>query len=263
MTDLNCPLSRGIRLQKVLSTAGVASRRSAERLITDGRVTVNGQTVRRLGTCADPISDDVRVDGRRVVPPKQRRYLIMHKPRGYITTLNDPQQRRTVLDLLPRVHDYVYPVGRLDYESEGLLLLTNDGDLTAVLTHPRNRVHRVYEATIRGLPPLAKLRKLAAGVTIDGRRTAPAEVFLLAGSRTARDDRARVQIVLREGRNRQVRRMFNAIGHPVTRLRRTAFGPLRLSGLKSGEVRDLSNAELHALQHAASNVTGCKTKTKS
>lgn len=251
MSEPSTSVSGGMRLQKVLSAAGIASRRSAERLIADGRVMVNGRIVRRLGTCADPITDDVRVDGRRVARPGRRRYLLVHKPRGYITTRNDPQRRRTVLDLIPSVRDYVYPVGRLDYDSEGLLLLTNDGELTAVLTHPRHGVSRIYEATVRGVPTAAKLHRLALGVAVDGRRTAPAEVSVVTRGPTRHADQSRVRIVLREGRNRQVRRMFDAIGHPVLRLRRTALGPLRLRGLKPGETRDLSQLELGALRRAA------------
>ncbi len=255
MRELPTSASREMRLQKVLSAAGIASRRSAERLIADGRVTVNGRTVRRLGTCADPIADDVRVDGRRVARPGRRRYLLVHKPRGYVTTRSDPQRRRTVLDLIPRVRDYVYPVGRLDYDSEGLLLLTNDGELAAVLTHPRHGVPRVYEATVRGVPTAAKLRRLAMGVAVDRRRTAAADVRLMPRPRAARADQSRIRIVLREGRNRQVRRMFDAIGHPVLRLRRTALGPLRLRGLKPGETRDLSEAELGAVRRAVRDAT--------
>ena len=249
MTDPKPP--QGVRLQKLLSSAGVASRRAAEKLIADGRVTLNGRTVTVLGTRADPATDDVRVDGRRVGRPSRRRYLMVHKPRGYVTTRRDPQQRKTVLDLIPDVREYVYPVGRLDYDSEGLLLLTNDGELASVLTHPRHGIERVYEATVRGVPTSARLRRLASGVPVEGRRTGPASVRLLVGRAASRGDEARVRIVLREGRNRQVRRMFDAIGHPVRRLRRTQIGPLRLRGLKPGQARDLSAAELAALRRAA------------
>jgi len=244
----------GVRLQKILSVAGIASRRSAERLISDGRVTVNGQPARRLGTCADPSKDDIRVDGRRVGAARKRRYVIVHKPRGYVTTRIDPQRRRTVLDLVPKVRDYIYPVGRLDYDSEGLLLLTNDGELAARLTHPRHGVPRVYEATVLGVPTQIQLRRLARGVNIKGRRTLNTEVRLLSGERLRRGNYARVQIVLREGRNRQVRKMFEIIGHPVVRLRRTALGPLRLRGLKLGEARNLVSGELKALRRAVAVV---------
>ena len=244
-------MDSGIRLQKILSAAGRASRRAAESLIEAGRVTVNGETVTALGSRADPGRDDIRLDGRRVGLPSARRYLILNKPRGYVTTRSDPQHRKTVLDLIPNVADYVYPVGRLDYESEGLLLLTNDGDLAARLTHPRHGVPRVYEATVRGVPSEARLRRLAAGVPVDGQRAKPSGVRLLANRFPRRTDESRVRIVLREGRNRQVRRMLEAIGHPVRRLRRVEMGPLRLGRLKPGAVRELLVAEVAALQSAA------------
>ena len=249
------PLREQARLQKVLAAAGVASRRAAERLIADGRVTVNGRTVREPGGRADPARDDVRVDGRRIARAVRRRYVALHKPRGCVTTRRDPHRRRTVLDLIPAVREYVYPVGRLDYDSEGLLLLTNDGALAAVLTHPRHGVARVYEATVRGVPSAARLRRLAAGVAIDGRETAPAEVRMLRGGGPGRADEARVRIVIREGRNRQVRRMFDAIGHPVRRLRRTRIGPVSLRGLRPGAARELTPAEVRALRRAARNVS--------
>ena len=250
MVEPAIPLQGSERLQKVLSAAGVASRRAAEQLIADGRVTVNGQTVREQGTRADPARDDVRVDGRRIAREVRRRYVVLHKPRGYVTTRSDPHRRKTVLDLVPHVREYVYPVGRLDYESEGLLLLTNDGALAAVLTHPRHGVARVYEATVRGVPSVGALRRLAAGVEIDGRPTAPAEVRMLRGGAPGRTAEARVRIVIREGRNRQVRRMFDAIGHPVRRLRRTRLGPISLRGLRPAAARELTPAEVAALRRA-------------
>ncbi len=148
------------RLQKILSQAGIASRRASEKLMLEGRVTVNGATVTELGTKADPARDDIRVDGRRVKSNERRRYLLLNKPRGYVTTRSDPQQRPTVIDLLGGVREYVYPVGRLDFESEGLLLLTNDGDLAATLTHPRHEVPRVYEARVLGVPDAHDLSRL-------------------------------------------------------------------------------------------------------
>src|SRR5438045_4246118 len=157
------------RLQKILSQAGVASRRASEQLMLEGRVTVNGTPARELGTKADPSSDDIRVDGRRVTVPERHRYLLLNKPRGYVTTRSDPERRPTVIDLLRGVREYVYPVGRLDFESEGLLLLTNDGDLAARLTHPRHGVARVYEARVLGVPDAHDLERLARGVLVDGR----------------------------------------------------------------------------------------------
>ncbi len=213
-------------------------------------MTVNGQVVTQLGSRADPGRDDIRVDGRRVGQAQRPRYLLLNKPAGYVTTRHDPQGRQTVLDLVPRVREYVYPVGRLDYDSEGLLLLTNDGELASRLTHPRHGIERVYEAVIKGVPSATKLQKVGRGIVIDGRRTAPIEVRLLGGRTTRRADQARVRVTLREGRNRQVRRMFGAIGHPVIRLRRIRFGPIAARGLKLGEARELTKDELAALRRA-------------
>ena len=259
MGEMATKESQTIRLQKVLSASGVASRRAAEKLITDGRVTVNGLTVRRLGVCADPQNDDVRVDGRRVARPGRRRYLLVHKPRGVVTTPRDPQRRKTVLDLIPRVNDYVYPVGRLDYDSEGLLLLTNDGEMASLLTHPSHGVSRIYEVTVRGCPTDQQLRRIAKGMRLDGRKTVPAEVRRISSARMSlRNDKACIEIVLREGRNRQVRRMFQSIGHPVIRLVRTSLGPLQLRGLKLGHSRDLSKEELRLLRGVLSDVPTTK-----
>src|SRR2546428_11511811 len=163
------------RLQKVLSQAGIASRRAAEQLMLDGRVTVNGAPVRELGTKADATRDDIRMDGRRVKRPERHRYILLNKPRGYVTTRSDPQRRPTVIDLLRGVTEYVYPVGRLDFDSEGLLILTNDGDLAARLTHPRHRVARVYQARVLGVPDAHDLDRLARGGTIDEAKAQPAE----------------------------------------------------------------------------------------
>src|SRR5213596_1352330 len=174
------------RLQKILSQAGIASRRASEQLMLEGRVSVNGVTVTELGTKADPSHDDIRVDGRRIKSDERRRYLLLNKPRGYVTTRSDPQRRPTVIDLLRGVREYVYPVGRLDFESEGLLLLTNDGDLAARLTHPRHGVARVYEARVLGVPDAHDLDRLARGLVIDRRRTEPADIKLLPHRR---DDR--------------------------------------------------------------------------
>jgi pseudouridine synthase len=234
------------RLQKILSRAGVASRRAAEQLMLDGRVTVNGAVVRELGTKADPAADDVRVDGRRVKVAATHRYLLLNKPRGYVTTRSDPQRRPTVIDLLEGVREYVYPVGRLDFDSEGLLLLTNDGDLAAALTHPSHQVPRVYEVRVLGEPDRHDLDRLERGVTIDGRRTQ------LAGVRALRPDL--LEVTIREGRNRQVRKMCEAIGHPVTHLKRVAIGPIRDARLKPGAWRELTDEEVKKLKRSARGV---------
>ena len=248
------------RLQKILSQAGIASRRAAERLMLEGRVTVNGVTVRELGTKADPSHDDIRVDGRRVRRQARTRYLLLNKPRGYVTTRSDPQRRPTVLDLLRGVKEYVYPVGRLDFDSEGLLLLTNDGDLAARLTHPRHGVARVYEARVLGIPDAHDLDRLARGIVVEDRRTAPAEVAIRPRGRDA--DHATLVVTIREGRNRQVRNMCEAIGHPVTALRRVAIGPIRDARLKIGEWRELTDDEVRRLRSAVENVHTKSAATK-
>jgi pseudouridine synthase len=239
------------RLQKILSQAGVASRRASEQLMLDGRVTVNGATVRELGTKADPLHDEIRVDGRRIKVVERHRYLLLNKPRGYVTTRSDPQRRPTVIDLLRGVREYVYPVGRLDFESEGLLLLTNDGDLAARLTHPSHGVARVYEARVLGVPDEHDLDRLSRGLVVGGKRTEPADVRLLPVRRGA--DEATVVLTIREGRNRQVRKMCEAIGHPVNHLRRVAIGPIRDPKLKPGTWRDLRDDEIALLKRAAAH----------
>lgn len=210
---------------------------------------VNGRTVTVMGTKADAAVDDVRVDGRRIRGSERLRYLLLCKPAGYVTTRSDPQRRRTVLDLLDGVPEYVYPVGRLDFDTEGLLILTNDGDLAARLTHPRHGVPRTYEARVAGLPGDEALDRLRRGIPLDGKRTRPAEAVLL---NTGRHDRHGVlRITIREGRNRQVRRMLEAVGHPVQALRRIRIGPLADRRLRPGEWRDLSASEVAGLKRAA------------
>lgn len=244
-----------IRLQKLLSQAGIASRRAAEKLIAEGRVTVNGTTVREMGVKADPAGDDIRVDGRRVRPAHRHRYILLNKPAGFVTTRSDPQRRRTVIDLLDGVREYVYPVGRLDYDTEGLLLLTNDGDLAARLTHPRHEVERTYEAHVAGTPDEAAIDKLRRGIPLDGRRTMPAEVRRLAkgpaprkGAPHERQHNVVLIITIREGRNRQVRRMCEAVGHPVRKLRRVRIGPISDKRLRPGEWRELTPKEVEKLK---------------
>ena len=211
----------------------------------EGRVTVNGSTVRELGTKADAAVDDIRVDGRRIKLPERHRYVLLNKPRGYVTTRSDPQKRPTVVDLVA-VREYIYPVGRLDFDSEGLLILTNDGDLAARLTHPRHGVNRVYEARVLGIPDAHDLARLSRGIVIEGRRTERAKVELLPGKRD--DEHATLRITLQEGRNRQVRNMCEAIGHPVDRLKRIAIGPIRDNRLKPGQWRDLTREEVIKLK---------------
>ena len=245
------------RLQKILSAAGIASRRAAEDLIREGRVTLNGRTVTELGTKADPASDEIRVDGRRVKAATRRRYILLYKPRGYITTRVDPQHRPTVIDLLTKggVRDYVYPVGRLDYDSEGLLLLTSDGDLAARLTHPRHGVPREYQVRVRGVPDRQALERLTRGIMLEGRRTAPAEVKLEQVIEGEEGVQAVLSFVIHEGRNRQVRNMCDAVGHPVVRLKRVRIGPISDDRIRPGEFRDLTEREIGQLKRAGDGAT--------
>jgi pseudouridine synthase len=252
-----------VRLQKILSAGGISSRRAAEQLILQGRVSVNGTTVRELGTRADPERDVVKVDGRRVRSDTRRRYVLLNKPRGYLSTRSDPRGRPTVFALLKGVREYLYPVGRLDFDSEGLLLLTNDGELALRMTHPRHRLEREYHARVRGILDEKSARRLATGVVIAGRRTAPATVKILRGR--AGQDRAEstVALTIREGRKRQVRYMFEGVGHPVMRLKRVRLGPIESRGLKPGAARELDALEVRALKTAVGLIEpGRRTPTR-
>lgn len=240
------------RLQKLLARAGLGSRRSCEDLIREGRVTVNGKAVEKLGAKAAP-DDDIRVDGTPVTIPEGHVYLILNKPPGYVTTKDDPRGRPTVMDLVPeQLRDRVFPVGRLDQDSTGLLMLTDDGDLTQRLLHPKHHVPKQYLADVEGTPSESQLRRLRSGVELDDGPTHPAEVMLVAQG----GGEARLRITITEGRNRQVRRMCNAIGHPVRRLKRVAMGPLRLGELSLGAVRALSESQVQALRQAAGMHSG-------
>jgi 23S rRNA pseudouridine2605 synthase len=240
----------GERLQKVLAHAGVASRRHTEALMAAGRVTVNGVVVRELGTRVDPARDDVRVDGRAVPQRDEHTYVLLHKPAGPVTTASDPQGRPTVLDLLPRAlrARRIYPVGRLDRDTEGLLLLTNDGELALRLTHPRYALRKEYHALVAGRPSPAALDRLARGVLLPGekRPTAPARAWIVG----AEGADAWVGLEIHEGRNRQVRRMLDTVGHPVRHLRRVRVGPLGLGTLAPGAWRLLTPEEVAALRRA-------------
>lgn len=238
-----------VRLQKIIAAAGIASRRAAEKLIAEGRVQVNGTTVTELGTKADPDVDDIRVDERRVKQAQRHRYFLLNKPRGYVTTRSDPEHRPTVLDLMKGVREYVYPVGRLDFDSEGLLILTNDGDLAATLTHPKHEVERVYEAQVLGVPDAHDIERLSRGIVLDGRRTAPAQVELLRERRTDGNTSV-LRVTIHEGRTRQVRKMADAVGHPVRTLKRVRIGPLADKSLKLGTYRELTSEEVRKLKHA-------------
>jgi 23S rRNA pseudouridine2605 synthase len=228
---------------------GVASRRAADELIAQGRVEINGRVVTELGTKADPDQDEIKVDGRRLKTAPVKRYLLMNKPAGVMSTRSDPQRRPTVIDLIARagLTGYFYPVGRLDYDSEGLIILTNDGAFAERVSHPRHELEREYEAIVEGIPDDRDLDRLRRGVPIDGRRTQPATVRLKRVISSKRGPQAVLEIAIREGRNRQVRHMADAIAHPVARLRRVRIGTITDGKLRTGQFRDLTHAEVRAL----------------
>ncbi len=237
---------RTVRLQKALAGAGVASRRVSEGLIREGRVSVNGQVVTALGVKVDLERDEVAVDGQPLRRRSELVHVMLNKPAGVITTARDPQGRTTVLHLVAGVGTRLFPVGRLDADTEGLLLLTNDGELAHRLLHPRFHVPKTYVAEVRGAIPEAVLTRLAKGIALEDGVTAPAEVRLIRRGRGT----SVVELTLREGRKRQVKRMLAAVGYPVTALRRVAFGPLILGDLPVGAWRPLTREELEALGRA-------------
>ena len=233
-----------MRLQKYLASCGVASRRNAEQMILDGRVSVNGEIVRVLGTQVDEQSDTVQVDGSIVMPETEKHYLAYNKPVGEVTTVSDPEGRATVMD---RFRDYpvrLFPVGRLDYDSEGLLLLTNDGDLMNKVLHPSFEIQKSYLTKVSNNVSDQEIRTLRKGVIIDGKLTSPAEVRLIRHDTFSTD----LLITIHEGRNRQVRKMIDAIGHQVVRLKRVRFGPILLGDLPSGMWRKLTDEEIKKLR---------------
>lgn len=234
-----------MRLQKFLARSGVASRRGAENLMTAGRVAVNGVTATELGTKVDPSVDVVTVDGEKVALDNGPVYLVLDKPSGYVTTMDDPQGRPTVRDLVPPIPG-LFPVGRLDRDTTGLLLFTTDGELSHQLLHPRYHVSKTYRATVDGTPSEQDLDRLRRGIELDDGRCRPADVRMLA----AGPESSTVEISISEGRKRQVKRMFSAISHPVIALERTSFGPLFLGGMERGSTRELSVAEVDALKRS-------------
>lgn len=241
-----------IRLQKWLADAGAASRRKAEEMIAEGRVAVNGQTVTTLGAKADPGKDTVTLDGKPLKPENEPVYILLHKPEGVITSVSDPQGRPVVTNYVPQTGARLYPVGRLDYDSSGLLLMTNDGALAQALTHPKHAIEKKYAAKISGVPSGEALQKFRTGIVIDGKRTAPCEIRKVRVMKPGPDARQTlVNITLREGRNRQIRKMCEAIGHPVLFLKRVAIGPVKLGDLPRGAWRYLTAGELAALRSAA------------
>ncbi len=232
------------RLQKILSKAGITSRRKAEGLILQGRVSVNGKIVRELGTKAVLGRDEIRVDGKTIKPETERIVLVLFKPRRCVTTLHDPQGRLTVADFVNKFPMRLYPVGRLDYDAEGLLLLTNDGELAHRLQHPRYKVPKTYLVKVRGHPPEEAVARLQEGVNLEDGVTAPAELIVMDDDQKA----TWLSLTLREGRKHQVKRMCAAVGHPVLRLRRTKVGPIELDNLRPGEIRRLKSREVRTLR---------------
>lgn len=232
-----------MRLQKYLASCGVASRRAAEKMIADGRVSVDGQTITEMGQQVE-IGQDIRVDGRLVTPEPEKRYILYHKPAGEVSTASDPEGRATVLDKFRDFPVRLYPVGRLDYDSEGLLLLTNDGALTERMLHPSMEVEKTYLARVSNELTPDEARRLEAGVMVDGRKTARAKVKILGVKGLYTD----VLITIHEGRNRQVRKMVEQVGHQVVLLRRIRFGPLKLGDLPRGMWRELNSDEIRALE---------------
>lgn len=233
------------RLQKVLSQAGVASRRQAEQYILEGRVTVNGRVVKELGTKVTPGKDQIRVDGK-IIGAEKSVYILLYKPKGVVSTMSDPEGRKTVKSLVEDISERIYPVGRLDYSTEGLLLMTNDGELAHALTHPSHEIEKTYLARVLGLPAEEKLDRLRIGIRLEDGVTAPAKVTRL--EHDPEKNITRVEITIHEGKNRQVRRMFEAIGHPVNQLKRVSFAFLTLQGVRRGHYRHLTTPEVQQLK---------------
>ncbi|WP_375433005.1 pseudouridine synthase [uncultured Friedmanniella sp.] len=237
----------GIRLQKVLAIAGIASRRACEIMISEGRVEVNGQLVVEQGRRVDPETDVIRVDGSRIPPPRRHLYLVINKPRGVVSTMDDPEGRKNLNDLIegrrPGKQNRLFHVGRLDTDTDGLLILTNDGDFAHKLAHPSYEVPKTYLAEVNGVMHPATVKRLREGITLEDGLVRPSSVKLVSTA----EDRSLVKLTLHEGRNHIVRRMMDSVGHPVRRLSRTGIGPVRLGSLKSGDLRDLTRDELGGL----------------
>lgn len=247
MTDNHDLDQGGVRLQKVLAGAGLASRRACELMISEGRVEVNGRLVTEQGLRVDPEQDVIRVDGSRIPPPRRHLYLVINKPRGVVSTMDDPEGRRNLNDLIegrrPGKLNRLFHVGRLDTDTDGLLILTNDGDFAHKLAHPSYEVPKTYLVEVAGVMQQGTVKRLREGVTLDDGPVRPSSVKLVSTA----EDRSLVKITLHEGRNHIVRRTMEAVGHPVRRLSRTGIGPVRLGNLKSGDLRDLTRDELGGL----------------
>lgn len=240
---------RTLRLNHFLARAGVASRRASEGLIADGRVTVNGRIVTKLATVVDPSKDAVKLDGKRIHLSAEPAYYALYKPKQVVSTMEDPEGRQCIKDFLPKKTQGLFAVGRLDYHSEGLLLLTNDGELSNRLLHPRYKVAKVYSVKVKGSPLPQELDRLRKGIALEGRRTLPVQIRHRPSRET---QHTWLEITMMEGRKNQIREMFFRINHPVIKLKRMAMGPVKLGALKPGQVRALTPEEVQALlEHAA------------
>jgi len=250
-----------MRLQKYLANAGVASRRAAEKIIAEGRVSVNDEIVREMGVQIDEDYDAIKVDGELVKNEEKKYYIMLNKPVGFVTTVSDDKGRPTVMELVSDISARIYPVGRLDYDTEGLLLLTNDGDLTFKITHPKHDISKTYVAEVSGNITMDTIVQLRRGVVIDGKKTSPAEVEVVGATQYG----TKVEITIHEGRNRQVRKMFEALGCVVKRLRRTKEAGLTLGHLPLGKWRKLSESEVNMLkkiESASQNGKGTLQKAR-
>lgn len=243
------------RLQKIIAEAGIASRRHAEELISSGQVTVNGEQIAVLGFKADPEKDHIKVRGRLINPLLNQRkniYVVLNKPKGYLTSMDDPQGRLLANDLIPRTLGRLHPVGRLDLNTEGLLLFTNDGEFTNRITSAKNRIPKVYQAKVKGVPTESAIQRLRRGISIgNGERTAPAEVRRLRATQT----NSWFEVTLKQGRNQQIRRMFDAIGHSVLKLKRVRIGTLADKGVPVGQWRRLTEKEIRSLQGSSRRIS--------
>lgn len=232
-----------MRINKFMAECGVASRRACDEMILEGRVKVNGKKIDTPGLEINEFNDAVTLDGRRITLVSKKYYIMLHKPKGYVTTVKDDKGRKTVMELI-KIRSRLYPVGRLDYDTEGLLLLTNDGQLAYALTHPSHEVPKTYIAKIKGKISDTEVRQLRKGVEIDGRMTLPAVVKIIETD----DEFSRVEVTIKEGRNHQIKKMFEVVGKEVVFLKRTAIGPLKLGGLGRGEYKNLTSKEIEILK---------------
>ncbi len=243
-------MSQQIRLQKYMAQCGVASRRKCEQIILDGRIKVNGNTIDKLGYKINPELDEVCLDKKIIIPETDKIYILLNKPVGYISTVSDPKNRPTVLDFFKEFKERLYPVGRLDYNTSGLLILTNDGEFTNNITHPRYHLKKTYQVKIKGLIDNVKIKRLRTGIDIGGYITAPAEVCIVKQNKSY----TTLNITISEGKNRQVRRMFEAVGHTVVKLRRICIANIEIGNLKVGNWRYLTSLEISDLkEHICNN----------